>query len=124
SAERLSFHAGGKLAFTPRGDEGAFASYVSDPARPVPSSGATLFMPQHLWMVEDERFSASRPDVLVYETEELAEPVTVAGHIVAKLFAATSGSDSDFIVKLIDVYPGNAPDNDPNPPGVRMGQLQ
>src|SRR5438445_763885 len=70
------------------------------------------------------RFSASRPDVLVYETEELAEPVTVAGHIVAKLFAATSGSDSDFIVKLIDVYPGNAPDNDPNPAGVRMGHFQ
>ena len=55
---------------------------------------------------------------------ELAEPVTVAGHIVAKLFAATSGSDSDFIVKLIDVYPGNAPDNDPNPAGVRMGHFQ
>ncbi len=124
AAKPLYFHAGGKLSFMPPDDEGAFDSYVSDPARPVPSSGATLFMPQHLWMVEDQRFSASRPDVLVYETEELAEPVTVAGNIMAKLFAATSGSDSDFIVKLIDVYPGNAPDNDPNPTGVRMGHFQ
>ena len=81
-------------------------------------------MPLHVWMVEDQRFSATRPDVLVYETEELAEPVTIAGQVIAKLFAATSGSDSDFIVKLIDVYPGNAPDNNPNPAGVRMGHFQ
>src|SRR5437762_4350231 len=96
AARPLYFHAGGKLSFAPPDDEDAFDSYVSDPARPVPSSGATLFMPLHLWMVEDQRFSASRPDVLVYETEELAEPVTAAGNIMAKLFAATSGSDSDF----------------------------
>ena len=75
-------------------------------------------------MVEDQRFVATRPDVLVYETPELADEIIVAGPIVAKLYASTSGTDSDFIVKLIDVYPGNAPDNDPNPGGIRMGHFQ
>jgi uncharacterized protein len=75
-------------------------------------------------MVEDQRFAAQRPDVLVYETAPLQEEVTVAGHVIARLFAATSGTDSDFIAKLIDVYPGTAPDNDPNPAGVRMGDFQ
>ena len=123
--KKLYFRAGGKLSFeAPSDDAEAFDSYVSDPALPVPSSGATLFLPQHVWMVEDQRFSASRPDVLVYESEELTEPVTVAGRLIANLFASTSGTDSDFIVKLIDVYPGKAPDLNPNPTGVRMGHFQ
>jgi putative CocE/NonD family hydrolase len=75
-------------------------------------------------MIEDQRFSASRPDVLVYESDELSEDVTVSGPIVAKLFVTSTGTDADFIVKVIDVYPGNAPDNDPNPAGVRMGHFQ
>jgi putative CocE/NonD family hydrolase len=124
AAKPLYFQPGGKLSFTPPTEEDAFDSYTSDPAKPVPSSGATLFMPLHVWMVEDQRFSATRPDVLVYETEELAEPVTVAGQVIARLFASTSGTDSDFVVKLIDVYPGKAKDNDPNPAGVRMGHFQ
>jgi putative CocE/NonD family hydrolase len=75
-------------------------------------------------MVEDQRFASRRTDVLVYETDELSEDITISGHIIAKLFASTSGTDSDFVVKLIDVYPGNAPDNNPNPAGVRMGHFQ
>lgn len=123
---KLYFHAGGKLSFTPPTEDhqNGVDSYVSDPAKPVPFSSETRFTQGHLWMVEDQRFAATRPDVLVYETDELTEDLTISGHIIAKLFASTSGTDSDFVVKLIDVYPGNAPDNDPNPAGVRMGHFQ
>ncbi len=123
---KLYFHAGGKLSFSPPVESEASDSYVSDPARPVPFTAETRFSQGHLWMVEDQRFAATRPDVLVYESEDVAEDLTVAGPIVAKLYASTSGTDSDFIVKLIDVYPGNAPDNpsDMNPAGVRMGHFE
>jgi len=123
---KLYFRAGGKLSFEPPAEEGreAFDAYISDPARPVPFTAETRFSQGHNWMVEDQRFAAVRPDVLVYETEELAEEVTVAGRLIARLFASTSGTDSDFIVKLIDVLPGNAPDPDPNPAGIRMGHFQ
>jgi putative CocE/NonD family hydrolase len=75
-------------------------------------------------MVEDQRFAAARPDVLVYRTEPLTADVVVAGPILASIFASTTGTDADWIVKLIDVYPGDAPDNNPNPRGIRMGDFQ
>ena len=78
----------------------------------------------HLWMVEDQRFASRRPDVLVYQTEILKEDVTIAGPIIANLFVSTTGTDADWIVKLIDVYPGNTADNRPNPQNVRMGNFQ
>jgi putative CocE/NonD family hydrolase len=122
---RLFLRADGGLALDepPAQDDGADL-YVSDPARPVPYTAETRFTQGHLWMLEDQRFAASRPDVLVYETDELQEDVTISGPIQAKLFVASSGTDSDFIVKLIDVYPGTAKDNEPNPAGVRMGHFQ
>jgi uncharacterized protein len=113
SVERkLYFRAGGKLSFSPPTEsiKDGFDAYISDPARPVPFSSETRFTQGHLWMVEDQRFAATRPDVLVYETEELTEEVTISGQLIARLFCATSGTDSDFVVKLIDVYPGQAPD--------------
>ena len=103
---------------------GGFDEYVSDPAKPVPWSTETRTTQGHLWMIEDQRFAAARPDVLVYRTEPLTEDVVIAGPIIASIFASTSGTDADWIVKLIDVYPGNAPDNKPNPRGVRMGDFQ
>ena len=75
-------------------------------------------------MVEDQRFVAARPDVLVYETELLTEDVTIAGPIEATMHVATTGTDGDWVVKLIDVYPGDAPDPSPNPQKVRMGGFQ
>jgi putative CocE/NonD family hydrolase len=111
------------LSFEPPSGEG-FDSYVSDPEKPVPFSAETRTTQGHLWMIEDQRFAASRPDVLVYESEELAEDVTIAGPIIAHLEASTTGTDSDFVVKLIDVFPGDFPDNAPNPAGVRMGHFQ
>jgi len=90
----------------------------------VPFSAETRLSQGHLWMVEDQRFAATRPDVLVYESEPLSEEVTFAGPIIATLFVSSTGTDADWIVKLIDAYPGNAPDNTPNPKGVRMGDFQ
>ncbi|HET9369270.1 MAG TPA: CocE/NonD family hydrolase [Vicinamibacterales bacterium] len=122
----LYFHADGRLSFDPPQTtaSAAFDEYVSDPAKPVPWSAETRTTQGHLWMVEDQRFAATRPDVLVYRTEPLAEDVVIAGPIIASLFASTSGTDADWIVKLIDVYPGSAPDNNPNPRGIRMGDFQ
>jgi len=120
---KLYFHAGGRLSFDPPGSDG-FDEYVHDPDKPVPFSAETRTTQGHLWMIEDQRFAATRPDVLVYESEPLTEDVTIAGPILANLYASTSGTDADFVVKLIDVLPGDAPDLDPNPAGVRMGHFQ
>jgi len=73
------------------------------------------------YMTGDQRFASTRTDVLVYQTEPLEEDMTIAGPLNATLYVSTSGTDSDWVVKLIDVYPGNYPDPDPNPKGVRMG---
>ena len=75
-------------------------------------------------MVEDQRFASRRPDVLVYDAPPLESDTTVAGPIEVDLWVATTGSDADFVVKLIDVFPENAADPEPNPRGVRMGGYQ
>jgi uncharacterized protein len=122
----LFFNPGGKLSFTPpaAGAAEPFDAFVSDPARPVPFSVETRTTQGHLWMVEDQRFAAARPDVLVYESDVLTEDVTIAGPVIASLNVSTTGTDADWVVKLIDVYPGYAPDPNPNPKGVRMGHFQ
>ncbi|HOW86325.1 MAG TPA: CocE/NonD family hydrolase [Candidatus Aminicenantes bacterium] len=108
----------GRLAFEPpaSSDEGGFDSYVSDPAHPVPYRPRPIeptYDPRgsgwRTWLVGDQRFAHLRPDVLSWETEPLAEDLTVTGRILARVFASTSGSDSDWIVKLIDVYPEDCP---------------
>jgi putative CocE/NonD family hydrolase len=115
---RLYFAADGKLTFeapdaTPKPD---FDEYVSDPANPVPYRHRPI-SPTYpgpgwpTWLTEDQRFVEHRPDVLTWQTEPLAADVVIAGDIVAHLFASTTGSDADWIVKLIDVYPEKyAPD--------------
>jgi putative CocE/NonD family hydrolase len=75
-------------------------------------------------MYEDQRFAATRPDVLVYESEVLTEDVTISGNVFADLFVSTTGTDADFIVKLIDVYPGDAPNDSPVNPATKMGGFQ
>ena len=111
----LYLNAGKKLSFDPPKGADQYDSYVSDPANPVPYrhqpidptfSGARW--PR--WLVEDQRFVADRPDVLTFETEPLTDDVHIAGDIVAHLFASTTGTDSDWVVKLIDVYPDNNTD--------------
>lgn len=117
---KLYFRAGGKLSFDAPTDDGdkEFDSYVSDPANPVPYRRRpiepTYFAKGsgwRVWLTEDQRFASDRPDVLSWETEVLTDDVTVSGEIIAQLFASTSGTDSDWVVKLIDVYPEEWPDN-------------
>ncbi len=126
AVRNLYFHAKGKLSFDAPSESAAnaFDSYISDPQKPVPFSSETRTNQGALWMIEDQRFASRRPDVLVYETDVLTEDVTIAGPIIASLRVSTTGTDADFIVKLIDVYPSNDPDNVPNPAGVRMGDFQ
>jgi putative CocE/NonD family hydrolase len=95
-----------------------YDSYVSDPAHPVPYRQrpiqATYFAggsKWSTWLVEDQRFVDDRADVLSWETPPLASDLTIAGEVVAKLFASTTGTDADWIVKLIDVYPERYPEN-------------
>ena len=108
----LYFHANGELSFdAPEASGAAFDEYVSDPEKPVPFVDyAALNVPQE-YMVSDQRFADKRSDVLVYETPELQEDVTIAGPISPRLFVSTSGTDSDFDVKLIDVYPVDYPES-------------
>jgi predicted acyl esterase len=112
----LYFQAGGRLSFDPpaatAADADGFDSYVSDPAHPVPYRHrpiqATYFpggSGRSTWLLEDQRFVTDRDDVLSWETDPLDTDVAVAGEIMANLFASTTGTDSDWIVKLIDVYP-------------------
>ena len=112
----------GKPAATTGCDE-----YYSDPAKPVPYlDKITIVRPggEHQYMVEDQRFAAARPDVLVYRSEPLAKDLTLAGPITAVLHVETTGTDADFIVKVIDVYPDDTPDPKPNPTGARLGGYQ
>ena len=111
----LYFGEGGRLSFEApdNGGADAFDSYVSDPAHPVPYRQRPVDMtyPEDhpggwdTWLVEDQRFVENRPDVLTWQTGELREDLTVAGQVTAKLFLSTTGTDSDWVVKLIDVYP-------------------
>jgi putative CocE/NonD family hydrolase len=123
--KHLYFHAGGKLSFDPPGNESpAFDEYVADPAKPVPYIPNIAVSMTREHMLDDQRFASSRPDVLVYQTDALEEDVTIAGPISAHLHVATTGTDSDWVVKLIDVYSGDYPNPDPNPTGVEMGGYQ
>ncbi|MCU1276025.1 MAG: hydrolase CocE/NonD family protein [Bryobacterales bacterium] len=121
----IYFHTSGKLSFDkPQQDGEEFDSYISDPAHPVPYRHRPI-SPTYpggrwpTWLVEDQRFVHLRPDVLSWETEPLTENVAVAGDIVAHLFASTTGTDSDWIVKLIDVYPEEYP-KDPSMGGYQL----
>ena len=119
TARKLYFQANGRLSWeAPTGATG-FDRYRSDPARPVPYRerpirplyGGKVPSTWSLWQVDDQRHGHLRPDVLTFETEPLAEDVTISGRVLARLFASTTGTDADWIVKLIDVYPERYPDN-------------
>jgi hypothetical protein len=125
-AKTLYFHPGGRLSFEPVAATGPepFDEYVSDPAKPVPFIPNIAIGMTSEHMVDDQRFAATRTDVLVYATDPLTEDITIAGPITPSLFVSTTGTDSDWVVKLIDVYSGDFPNPDPNPTGVRLGGYQ
>jgi uncharacterized protein len=121
----IYLRADGELSFDPpKETAAAYDEYVSDPAKPVPyiNGQAPGMTREH--MVEDQRFASTRTDVLTYQSGELAEDVTFAGPLTPSLFVSTSGTDSDWVVKLIDVYPEDYPDLNPNPAGIHMGGYQ
>lgn len=124
--EALYLRDGGRLSFEPPDETGTRASdsYESDPAKPVPFSTAITTRPGHLWMIEDQRLASTRPDVLTYKTEELTQDVSIAGPIDVNLIVSSTGTDADWFVKLIDVYPGDSSDPEPNPRNVHMGSYQ
>jgi hypothetical protein len=107
----LYFQDHGRLTFTPpaAGAVSPFDSYVSDPWKPVPYTAQIRTSEGYLYTIEDQRFARSRPDVLVYQTEPLEENLTVSGPVRAVLDVSTTGTDADWVAKLIDVYPSDAP---------------
>lgn len=131
AGRNLYFREGGQLSFDPPPQEAKqpFDSYVSDPRHPVPYRPRPVeptYNPPDLggsrwstWLLEDQRFVENRPDVLTWETDPLKEDTVVTGDITAHLFASTSGTDSDWVVKLIDVYPESYP-KDPKMGGYEL----
>jgi putative CocE/NonD family hydrolase len=115
-ARALYLHGGGRLEFqAPEARAAAYSQYVSDPAKPVPFRERPITAPWSAgstwgeWLVDDQRFAASRPDVLVFQTEPLTSSLHVAGEPVMRLFASTSGTDADWVVKIVDVWPSEVP---------------
>jgi uncharacterized protein len=118
AAKTLYFRADGKLTFDAPTEKVGVDEYVSDPAHPVPFVNYTTDTVPQRYMDDDQRFASRRPDVLTYETEPLTEDVTIAGPVRPKLKVASTGTDADFVVKLIDVYPHDYPD----PPSDAVGK--
>jgi hypothetical protein len=127
AGRKLFLQPGGQLSFSAPTETGAsgFDAYVSDPAHPVPYRHQPIGQTYGVvpgwgaWLVEDQRFVYLRPDVVAWQTPVLDNDLTVTGDIVAHIFASTTGSDSDWIVKLIDVYPQAYP-SDPAMGGYQM----
>lgn len=115
---KLYFRGHGELSFDPPSEGGdACDSYISDPAKPVPYRRRpieeTYATGSHwaTWLLEDQSFVEGRPDTLTWATPPLTENLLLSGDTIARLFASTTGTDSDWVVKLIDAYPGNYSDN-------------
>jgi putative CocE/NonD family hydrolase len=116
TVKKLYTAPGGKVSFTPPAQEGntlnAFDEYISDPQNPVPYRARPIEQTYgdgsrwREWLTEDQRFVHGRPDVLTWQSDALTDSLTITGSIIAHLFAATTGTDADWVVKLIDVYPG------------------
>jgi len=106
--QTLYFQNDGKLSFTAPVNKAGFDEYVSDPNNPVPYQDGVQERRTREYMIDDQRFAARRPDVKVYQTDVLTEDITLTGPVLAKLSVSTSGTDADYVVKLIDVYPEDA----------------
>ena len=131
-ARTLYFGPNGTLGWQQSAAGGAgYDEYVADPRKPVPYIAYAATGVPREYMVSDQRFASTRPDVLVYQSEVLEEDVTIAGPVVPRLLVSTTGTDADWVVKLIDVYPAAYPTppverkgNDVGPPSVNMGGFQ
>lgn len=113
-----------KLTFSKPSYEVSCDEFVSDPRKPVPYTEDVFFGMTREYMTDDQRFAAGRPDVLVYKTGVLTEDIVMAGPVTARLKVSTTGGDADWIVKVIDVYPNDAPDNPTTRKGMKMSGYQ
>ena len=109
----------------PQAGDTPFTEYVSDPNEPVPYTDdyRLVFTPRR-YMSEDQRFAERRPDVIEFQTDVLEEDITLAADMMAHLEVSTTGTDADWVVKLIDVYPDNEPNHELTPDGVLLGGYQ
>jgi putative CocE/NonD family hydrolase len=116
----LYLQADGKLSFDQPKTSDSFDEYVSDPNAPVPYQDGIQERRTREYMLDDQRFAGRRPDVKVYQTDTLTQDITLTGPVLADLFSSTTGTDADYVVKLIDVFPDNYPNPVPNPKNVTM----
>jgi putative CocE/NonD family hydrolase len=114
----------GKLGFDKVQRTDSWDEYVSDPNAPVPYQDGIQSKRSREYMIDDQRFASRRPDVKLYQTDILTEDITLAGPVLAKLAVSTTGTDADYVVKLIDVYPEDSPAPTPNPKNLIMGGYQ
>lgn len=128
SPKRLFLRAGGNLKFSsPEGEADSVDAYVSDPFKPVPYTAPFLSARgfyNREYLSEDQRFASTRPDVLVYEGEAVEEAFTVAGPIEVELYVSTTGTDADWVVKLIDVFPDTADNRGLDQNEIEVGGYQ
>jgi len=124
----LWLHKNGALSWSaPEQETEAFDAYISDPAKPVPYTAAFLSARSFYngqYLSEDQRFASTRPDVLVYKSEVIEDEISLAGPIEVELFVSTTGSDADWVVKLIDVYPDTAAQHGLNQREIKVGGYQ
>lgn len=120
-SKNLYLHPNGKLAFEKVGRTDSWDEYVSDPNNPVPYQDGVQAKRTREYMIDDQRFAARRPDVKTYQTVALTDDITLTGPVLANLVVSTTGTDADYVVKLIDVYPENEPNPTPNPKNIIMG---
>ncbi len=124
STQRFYFQANGGLAPQMPSENKGMDTYVADPNHPVPYIDGYQGHRRNDYMVADQRFASSRPDVLTYQTDVLEEDLKLTGNVVANLFVSTTGTDADFVVKIIDVLPDTMPNPKPNPKGIQMAGFQ
>ncbi|MBC8986008.1 CocE/NonD family hydrolase [Pedobacter sp. N36a] len=120
----LYFQPEGRLSFEKPTVANSFNQYESDPNTPVPYQDGVQARRTREYMIDDQRFAARRPDVQVFQTAVLTEDLTLAGPLIANLVVSTTGTDADYVVKLIDVYPEDALPMEPNPKNIIMGGYQ
>ena len=122
----LYFHPAGGLSFSAPDSTltDSFDEYVADPMKPVPYTEDVHLRRTREYMTDDQRFAARRPDVMVYQTDVLDEDVTLTGPLTADLWVSTTGTDADYVVKLIDVFPNDLKDYPQNPKDVPMAGYQ
>jgi len=114
SEKKLYFQPGEAASFTAPGGKTSFDEYVSDPMNPVPYTEDVHTNRTEAYMTDDQRFASRRPDVMEYQTDLLSEDITLTGPVTADLFVSTTGTDADYVVKLIDVFPPDTKADDPD----------